>query len=253
MENKTPLVSIITVSYNSEKTIEQTIFSVNNQTYSNIEHIFIDGHSSDNTVEIIRKKSKRDNLIISEKDKGIYDGMNKGLKYSNGDLIFILNSDDVFFSLNTVSKVVKEFETDKKLMILYGHIVFSKNNDLGKIIRKWKSSEYFNGSFKRGWHPPHPGFVVKKTVYEKHGNFDLNFKIAADYELMFRFIEEHRVKSKFYDDYIAILRYGGESTKVKGIYQTMKDLLGIYRKHNFKNPLFLITKRYLNKALQLIK
>ena len=108
-------VSIITVSYNSEKTIEQTIFSVNNQTYSNIEHIFIDGHSSDNTVEIIRKKSKRDNLIISEKDKGIYDGMNKGLKYSNGDLIFILNSDDVFLVLIRFQKSLKNLKQIKNL------------------------------------------------------------------------------------------------------------------------------------------
>lgn len=247
-------VTVITVCYNSSKTILETIESVNTQDYPNLEHIFIDGNSQDATLEIIQKHSIRNRVILSEGDEGIYDAMNKGITISSGKVIFILNSDDIFYSNSSVSDVMKIFEKDKDLGIVYGSIIISKKNDLRSPKRVWIVSEFIQGSFKLGWHPPHPAFVVKKQCYENFGKFDTNFSIASDFEIMHRFLEVHKVKAKKIDKILTIQRGGGRSMKVKGIWIGMKEINFTINKDSKYISLFIfLIKRYFFKLKQYLK
>ncbi|MCK5907633.1 MAG: glycosyltransferase [Flavobacteriales bacterium] len=202
-------VSIITSSYNSSETIADTISSVNSQTHQEIEHVFIDGKSSDNSVEIINEISTREKIVTSEKDKGIYDAMNKGVAKSNGDVIAILNSDDFYADENVVSDVVALF-TESGADAVYADLDYV-TEDTTKIVRKWRSGSYKHGMFKWGWMPPHPTLFVKKEVYEKYGNFNLDLKSAADYEIMLRFIHKHEIKLAYLQRVTVKMRVGGLS------------------------------------------
>jgi glycosyltransferase involved in cell wall biosynthesis len=154
-------VSIITVCYNSEKTIEDTIKSVINQSYPNIEYIVIDGVSNDNTLAIISKYKDKITKIVSEKDKGIYDAINKGIRLATGDIIANLNSDDFYIDNNVIADVVATFENEKT-DTLYADLYYVDAVDTNKIVRYWKSKQYKEGLFLKGWMPPHPTFFVKK-------------------------------------------------------------------------------------------
>lgn len=247
-------VSIVTVSYNSSKTIKDTIFSVNSQTHPSIEHIFIDGASTDDTLEIIKTTSHRKNIIVSEPDNGIYDGMNKGILNSKGDIIIILNSDDILYNNNVVTDLVKIFKINQDVDIVYGNILFSSENNIRNYIRKWDVSAFRQGCFKNGWHPPHPGFVVKRNIYKQYGAFDLRYKIASDFDLMMRLLEVYKIPSMKYDGIISVLRYGGSSTNLKGIIKGACEIKTIFSKNNIKIffPMYII-KRYLGKIKQLYK
>lgn len=205
-------ISIITVSYNSEKTIEATIKSVINQTYPDIEYIIIDGGSTDRTLGIIEKYKDKIAKIISEPDKGIYDAMNKGLKLATGEIIGILNSDDLYYDEKVIETVVKKIE-EQNVDCLWGDLVYVNKNNINQIIRFWKSSEYENRKFQKGWHPPHPTFFVRKKIYEKYGDFNLKFKIAADYELMLRFLEKYKIKFCYIPMILVKMKIGGKSNK----------------------------------------
>lgn len=187
-------VSIITVVFNNKDFIESAIKSVLSQTYSSIEYIVVDGGSTDGTIEIINKYRDKIAKFISEPDKGIYDAMNKGIKMAAGEIIGTLNSDDVYADSRVIETAVKSME-EKRVGVCWGDLVYVSRNDISRIIRHWKSSEYEEGKFKNGWMPPHPTFFVRKEIYGKFGAFNLNFKIAADYELMLRFLERHKVGS----------------------------------------------------------
>lgn len=202
-------ISIITVSLNSEKTILKTIISVKNQSYKNIEHIFIDSYSTDNTIEIIKKNINKDSSIfLSEKDDGIYHAMNKGIKLATGEIIFILNSDDIFYNDSVVKNVISIFENNSNLDLLYGNIVITKNE---KIVRTWNSGNFKEGIFLKGWCPAHPSFIVKKNVYEKHGLFNLEYKYASDIEIMYRLLEKFRCKYYYYNKILINMKAGGKS------------------------------------------
>lgn len=205
-------ISIITVSYNSEKTIENTIKSVINQTYSDIEYIIIDGGSTDHTLSIIEKYKDKIAKIISKPDKGIYDAMNKGLKLASGEIIGILNSDDLYYNEKVIETIIKKIK-EKNADCCWGDLVYINKNNINQIIRFWKSSEYGNRKFQKGWHPPHPTFFVRKKIYEKYGNFNLKFKIAADYELMLRFLEKYKIKFCYIPMILVKMKTGGKSNK----------------------------------------
>lgn len=203
-------VSIITVTYNSEAFLEQTIRSVTEQTYPNIEYIVIDGASSDNTLTIIAKFKNKIQHLLSEKDNGIYDALNKGIAMATGDIIGILHSDD-FFTSNTVIEKVVEKITNEKSDALYADLYYVDKNNTNKITRKWHSDSYSHGAFVNGWMPPHPTFFVKKELYQKFGAFNLSFKTSADYELMLRFIHKHQIKLSYLNEFIIKMRVGGQS------------------------------------------
>ncbi len=163
-----PKVSIITVCYNSAKTIEDTIQSVVNQTYDNIEYIIIDGLSTDNTLEIVNKYKDKITKIISEKDNGLYDAINKGIGLATGEIIANLNSDDFYIDNNVIADVVVKIEEEKS-DTLYANLYYVDALDTNKVVRNWVSGQYKKGMFFKGWMPPHPTFFVRKKVYDQFG------------------------------------------------------------------------------------
>ncbi|MBG15166.1 MAG: glycosyl transferase [Crocinitomicaceae bacterium] len=201
-------VSLITVSYNSEKTIEDTIQSVISQDYQDIEYIIIDGASSDATKSIIDNYKTDISCFISEPDAGIYDAMNKGINASNGDLIGILNSDDVYSNSSVVSDMVNALGSSDAV---YADLVYVDFNNLDKVKRVWKSGRFKKGAFYFGWMPPHPTFFVKKECYLNFGLYALNLRSAADYELMLRFIHKNNIKVSYLPEIIVKMRVGGVS------------------------------------------
>ncbi len=203
-------VSIITVCYNSAKTIEDTIKSVISQSYKDVEYLILDGQSTDNTVEIVNKYQDKIAFISSEKDKGMYDALNKGIEKANGDIIGILNADDFYVDEHVVEKVVAHMEEEKS-DALYADLYYVEEDDTSKIKRHWVSGKYKEGDFLKGWMPPHPTFFVRKEVYEKYGAFNLDLKSAADYELMLRLIHKHNIKLSYLAEVIVKMRVGGMS------------------------------------------
>jgi len=207
MMKNSPLVSIITVVLNRKDTIEFAIKSVLSQTYSNIEYIIVDGGSTDGTVDVIKKYNKYILKWISEPDNGIYDAMNKGIKMARGQIIGILNSDDVYADNKVIEVVVKAIE-ENNADCCWSDLVYVDRENTDKIIRYWKSSEFKEEKLKRGWMPPHPTFFVKKWVYEKYGYFNLDFPIAADYELMLRLLEKYKIRSCYIPKVLVNTRHG---------------------------------------------
>ncbi len=203
-------VSIITATFNSEKFIRNCIDSVLNQCNSNIEYIIIDGGSKDNTISIVKEYGTRISHVVSEPDNGIYDAMNKGIGLATGDIIGILNSDDIYADDTIIQKVVNSFTTTD-CDTLYGDLLYVKQNDLTRITRKWKSGHYNKRSFLFGWMPPHPTFFVKREVYQKYGTFNVALKSAADYEIMLRFLFKHNLKVSYLPHIMVKMREGGVS------------------------------------------
>ncbi len=183
-------ISIITPTYNSAATIQDTIESVLSQTYRNVEYIIVDGASKDGTTDIIASYGDKVAKFISEKDGGIYDAMNKGVLLAAGDIVGILNSDDFYAYADAIKDVVDAFESDADIGIVYGDLLYIDAKDTTKTVRVWGSGDYKDGLFESGWHPPHPSFFVRKSIYDKYGIFNTDFKIAADYELMLRFMHK---------------------------------------------------------------
>ena len=239
-------ISIITPSFNSEKTIEDAIKSVIGQTYKDIEYIIIDGGSKDKTLEIINKYQDKVSKVVSEKDRGLYDAINKGIKLATGEIIGNLNSDDIYENNKVLELVAETFEKTK-CDVCWGDLVYVKKDNLNKITRVWKSSEFKTGKFKTGWHPPHPTFFVKREIYEKFGVFRENFKIAADYELMLRLLEKHQVKSSYIPQTLVRMREGGKSNW-KSILNVLKANLECYRSFKINqlpvSPFFIFIKPF---------
>jgi glycosyltransferase len=252
-KNKNIKVSIITVVYNNKDTIKDAIESVLNQTYKNIEYIIIDGGSNDGTVEIIRSYGNKIDKFISEKDNGIYDAMNKGIKLATGDIVGILNSDDFYASNDIIEKVVNEF-IEKKVDSVYGDLVYVDAKNTDKIVRYWKSKPFKEGLFKKGWHPAHPTFFVKKEIYDKYGIFNLDFKIAADYELMLRFLEKCKISSSYIPEIFVKMRVGGESNQsIKNIIKANIESYKAWKANDLKIHPFRMFAKPLSKVFQYFK
>jgi glycosyltransferase len=207
-------VSIITVCFNSAATIADTIKSIQDQRYHNIEHIIIDGVSTDNTLDIIQS-SHFDGRIISEKDSGLYDAMNKGIRMATGDIIGILNSDDFYPDNHVISDVVDHF-SQQPCDAVYADLDFINTAKPKKIVRKWRSGQYKYEKFNFGWMPPHPTFFVRKEVYDKYGVFNTGLKSAADYELILRFLYVNKIKAVYLPRVLVHMRSGGISNRSFG-------------------------------------
>jgi glycosyltransferase involved in cell wall biosynthesis len=244
--------TIITVSYNAIDTIESTINSVLSQDYNNIEYIIIDGNSSDGTKEIIHRYENRISKWISEKDNGIYDAMNKGIQLATGDIIGILNADDLYSSNDIISKVVNQI-TQSNADALYGDLKYVLKNDISKTIRFWKSGEYLDGKFLKGWMPPHPTFFVKKNIYNQLGLYRTDMPSAADYELMLRYIHVNKVKLTYLPELITIMREGGVSNKsLLNRWKANRDDLRAWQVNNIKPNAFTLILKPLSKLIQFV-
>jgi glycosyltransferase involved in cell wall biosynthesis len=204
-------ISIITITYNSAKTVEDTVRSVLSQDYPDIEYIIVDGLSKDSTLSILQKYSTRISRIISEKDKGLYDALNKGITAATGDVVGMLHSDDTYTDSTVISKIANLFKNDANVDGVYADLVFVDRVNPDKVLRTWIAGEYKEGAFKKGWMPPHPTFFVKRKLYEKFGLFNIGLKLSADYELMLRFIHKNKIRVSYLPEVIVKMRMGGIS------------------------------------------
>lgn len=240
-----PLVSIITVCRNSQDTIARTINSVIRQSYANIEFIVIDGLSSDRTVSIIKNYSDHISQFVSEPDFGIYDAMNKGIAMSSGDIVGILNSDDFFYSDSTILDIVQAFRISRAQCV-YGDLLYINRSNDGETGRVWKSSKFNLGAFSTGWNPPHPSFFVLRQAYIDFGSFNTKYKIAADFELMLRFLEIKKISSHYLPCFLVKMSLGGESGRsLRNIYKGNREIIQALRAHGIN----VFTISYLFRRL----
>ena len=205
-------ISVITVCYNSAKTIGHTLRSVREQTHGDIEHIIVDGGSSDKTLEVVSAEGPHVTKLVSERDNGIYDAMNKGIQLATGDVVAFLNADDFYISTEVLSKVAVAFEASGA-DCCYGDLCYVQQDDTAKIVRYWRSSPFRLGLFGKGWCPPHPTFFVRRSVCQRLGGFNLNYKIAADVELMARFLVAGSISSFYIPEVLVHMRMGGTTNR----------------------------------------
>lgn len=230
------MISLITVTFNSAATLRDTIKSVLTQSYPNIEYILVDGVSKDGTVDIIKEYEPKFNgrmRWISEPDKGLYDAMNKGFRMATGDVIGIINSDDLLAEPDAVEKVMRCFDENPDVDAVYANLYYVAQNDTSKIVRHWISGK--QRPFRYGWHPAHPTFYVKREVYQRYGLFDLEFKFAADFELMLRLIEKEHIKLFYLPEPLVRMRLGGTTSKnLTNIKKGNIECIKAFRKNGLK-------------------
>lgn len=245
-------VSIITVCFNSADTTEDTITSILSQDYENIEYIVVDGGSTDGTLDIVNRYKYHMAKVVSEPDNGVFDAMNKGLKLATGDIVGFLNADDLYANENVIARIVEAIRANN-VDCCYGDLEYVARNDLGKTVRRWKSQAYQNGLFEKGWHPPHPAFFVKRQMYEKYGHFNSKFKIAADYELMLRFLRKHGIKSCYIPSVLVRMRIGGKSNKnLSQIIKANIECYQTWRENGLKVSPLIMLRKPLSKLTQCI-
>lgn len=202
-------ISIITATYNSGKTLRDTIESVLSQTYDDIEYIIVDGASEDNTLDIVREYEPRFNgrmKWFSEPDNGLYDAMNKGIDRASGDVVGILNSDDFYADPDVLGAIA---DGCSNVDAVYGDLDFIDEKDLNKVVRQWRGSQHTPGAFLKGWHPAHPTFYVRKECFDRLGGFDISFDVSADFELMLRFLEKGGLSNRYIPKTFVKMRMGG--------------------------------------------
>ena len=243
-----PKISIITVVFNAQNTIERCINSVFGQKYKNVEYIIIDGGSTDNTCRIIENYREKIDVFISEPDKGIYDAMNKGLALATGDVIGTINADDFFADDNVLYDIARVF-SEQNTQILYGDLDYIDPSD--KVIRKWRSGRYSRGMFNWGWMPPHPTFYCKKSLFDKLGVYKLDYGSAGDYELMLRFIHLNNIDAYYLNKVLIKMVVGGVSNKSLGNrVQAMRFDLKAMRNNNIFLPMVTILFKPIRKIAQ---
>ena len=245
-------ISVITVCFNSDKTIEKTINSVINQNYKNIEYIIIDGGSTDDTIKIINQYRKNFSKFISEKDNGIYSAINKGIKLATGDIISVLHSDDFYFNEKVLSDVVNSFIINENLECLIGTTIMKKKLS-ENILRKYSPINFKKWMFYIGISPPHPSMFLKSLIYKKYGFYNENYQIAADFEFYLRLFLVNKINYKFTDSTYVVMNYGGKSTfSFKSNLVSSKEILSSLKDNKIYNNWFLILLRFPVKLLQFV-
>jgi glycosyltransferase involved in cell wall biosynthesis len=241
-------ISIITVTYNSIWTLEETLNSVKHQTYPNIEHIIIDGASTDGSFELC-KLYPHISYLVSEKDSGIYDALNKGIQIATGDIVGILNSDDTFANNKIIDQIANEFFNNSELDAIIGDVNFVSKN---KIVRRYSSSGWTPSKFKFGIMPPHPSFYCKKALFYKYGLYNMTFKIAGDFELLLRFILINKINFKYLSIHMVDMKIGGLSTSgIRSNIVINKEIIKAFKLNSIKINYFFLLYRYISKLKQL--
>lgn len=244
-------ITIITAVYNGASTIGDCLKSINSQTVA-VEHIIIDGVSTDNTLDIVREISPHAS-ILSEPDKGIYDAMNKGINLATGDIVGILNADDFYINNQVLEKVAKVF-ADKAVDAVFADLVFVNPSNLDKVVRYYRADNFKPSKFAYGWMPPHPTFFVRRKIYELFGTFKLDYRIAADFELLTRFLVNERVSYSYLPEVIVKMRTGGVSTRnLKSNWILNKEIVRACTENGIKTNLLKVYSKYLTKIFQLVE
>lgn len=205
-------ISVITAVFNRVGTVREAVESVQAQSHDDVEHIVVDGASTDGTLEVLQLCLSKSARLFSEKDKGIYDALNKGLRLASGDVIGFMHSDDFFADSSVLSDVAIAF-ADPDVMAVYGDLQYVDKVDTDRVIRNWKSGVFKPERLRRGWMPPHPTLYVRRSVVEKLGGFDTTFKIAADYDSVLRYFSSPSFKVRYVPRVLVKMRVGGESNR----------------------------------------
>lgn len=243
-------VSLITVTYNSALTLADTIRSVAAQDYSDIEYILVDGNSDDGTVEVIKSFNGTVSKYISEPDGGLYDAMNKGIRMATGDIVGIINSDDFYHRTDAISQVVNAFQ-EFGCQCVYGDVHFVRPDDLAKTVRYYSSKKFNLGAFSWGFMPAHPTFFTYRKNFEQFGYYRLDYQIAADFELLVRFLYKHRLSYHYLDLDLLKMRLGGVSTaSVKSTWIINQEDLRACRENGLRTNYLRLYSRYFRKVLE---
>lgn len=249
-------VSIITPTYNSAGTLSTCLRSVSRQTHPDIEHIIVDGGSTDGTIALLEgHTTPQDFYWESESDNGIYDAINKGISRAKGDIIAILNSDDFYHSDHVIANVVEAFQAESNAQIVYGDLLYVDKDNTRRITRVWHAGHYTADKMRRGWHPPHPSFFVRASAYQKYGRYLVSpeLSIAADYELMLRLLYKHHLPFVYLPTYCVSMRTGGASRPtLRGLVRNNKQCRTAWLKNNLKPPFLLPILKPLSKATQVL-
>jgi glycosyltransferase len=245
-------VSVITACFNSQATIGEAIATLRKQSWPAIEHVVIDGGSKDDTVIIAKETLGEDDVLVSEPDWGIYDALNKGIRYANGDVVGFLHSDDLYAHKEVLSRIAERFQ-DPSVGAVYGDLEYVNAADPEKVIRHWKSGTFSSAKLKRGWMPPHPTFFMRREFYRELGGFDLAYRIAGDYDAMLRYLRSERVKVAYLPEVLVKMRVGGASNgSLKQILRKSREDILAMRK-NAINPWVALPCKNLSKLPQFVK
>ncbi|MCE1199799.1 MAG: glycosyltransferase [Marinilabiliales bacterium] len=243
-------ISVITPTLNSAETVADCILSVRNQHYPDKEHLLIDGGSTDETLALLKQFSSEVSLYCFESDQGPYHAMNRGIQRADGEIIAILNSDDLYNGADVLERVAKCFE-DQTVDCVYGDLYYVNRNDTSRVVRHWKTGPYYELAFTDGWHPAHPSFFLRKSVYDQYGRYDLQFKIAADFELEFRMLAIHRIKAQYLPIPLVRMRLGGLSNRsLSGILRQNRECLRAFKVNGISISWTYAIKRLVKKIRQ---
>lgn len=249
-------ITIITVTYNSQKTVRDTIESVLHQKYDNYEYLMVDGGSKDNTVDIIKEYEPRFGgrmRWISEKDKGMYDGINKGIRMATGDVVGIINSDDFYHRTNIFDIIAKAFEENKDIQAIYGDVRFVNPDNLDKTVRYYSSKRFKPWKFRWGWMPAHPTFFTYKENFQKYGYYQYDYHIAADYELLIRHLYKNHVPAKYVPEDFMKMRTGGRSTNGwKANVLLNKEIVRACKENGIYTNMPMLFMKYFVKVFELL-
>jgi glycosyltransferase involved in cell wall biosynthesis len=246
-------VSVITVCYNSVTEIEETIRSVMVQDHADIEHIVIDGGSTDGMQDKIKRYSECISHFVSEKDAGVYDAMNKGLELATGDVVAFVNAGDMMATRNTVSYMVRAFE-EGDCDVIYGDALMVDPDDITKVKRFWKGGEYKRENFRKGWMPPHLGTYIRKRAYDRFGLFNTELSVSADYELMFRFLYKHKLSARYVPKVLVRFRLGGVSNRsFAHVWRANVEVYKAWKLNGESVSPLIILRKPLAKVLQMVK
>lgn len=249
-------ISVITATYNSAKTLRDTIESVLKQTFTDYEYVVIDGGSTDETLDIVREYEPAFGgrlKCYSEPDDGIYDAMNKGIQLAHGEVVGLLNSDDFYSSDDILETIAVAFEQND-IDAVYADVHYVHCENTNKQIRNYSSKPFKRRWMRFGFMPAHPSFYCKKDVYEKYGGFDTSYKVAADFEHLLRVIYKNRIRTKYIEKDFVTMRTGGASNvSLKSRMQIMQDHLGALKKNGVYSNRFLLSLRYIYKIYTLAK
>ena len=244
-------LSLITVARNAGATIGDTMSSVGRQSMLPAEHLLIDGASTDRTVAIARASASHPLTVVSEPDSGLYDAMNKGVRLASGDIVGLLNADDIFAHEGVLGEIVTTLERNSDAAGCYADLVYVDRFNPAKVVRHWRSRPYEPGLFARGWVPPHPTLYLRREVYEKIGGFDLSYRLAADFEFMLRLFEKHEFKLLHLPQVWVRMRLGGATSRdARNVIAGNREIARALRSQRVGWPPFTQTCRMLRRLPQ---
>jgi glycosyltransferase len=244
-------ISVVTAVFNSVETIGSAIASVQSQTYSDVEHVIQDGGSRDGTLELVRKVADTSAVIVSEKDDGIYDAINRGISRATGDVIGLMHSDDFYASNAVLAKIADAF-ADRSVQGVYGDLQYVAADNPARVVRHWRSGDFTHSRLRQGWMPPHPTLYLRREVFERFGLYDTSFQIAADYDAMLRYLVKGQIRLAYIPEVLVKMRLGGESNRSLGriVLKSREDLRAL--RNNGVGGISTLAAKNLSKLGQFI-